>query len=168
MPSDATRDLALQNGELDMGWAHDRPVGAKDASVKGLKVLSVSRPAQRCISTSRPSRSTTCVRVIAHAIDRKAMVALLGTGVTRGDQRHPRQQPGTAKLTLPGMTSPRPRSCWPGRLLDGLTIKVIISTIPLSRSWRACGAQRLAGIALDVRLNDRHLAPAVRRICRRW
>jgi peptide/nickel transport system substrate-binding protein len=162
MPSDATRDLALQNGELDLvfGRQVDQWV-QRMRSVKGLKVLSIEPAELNALHLNIKAKPLDDIRVrqaIAHAIDRKAMVALLGTQVSReAVSVIPDSNLGTAKLTLPEYDVAKAK-----KLLaeagypDGLTIKAIISTHPtLSKIMEGLQAQlKQAGITLDMQPVD--------------
>jgi peptide/nickel transport system substrate-binding protein len=162
MPSDATRDLALQNGELDMvfGRTTDQWV-QRMRSVKGLKVLSIEPAELNALHLNIKVKPLDDLRVrqaIAHAIDRKAMVALLGTQVSReAISVIPDSNLGTAKLALPEYDVAKAK-----KLLaeagspDGLTIKAIISTHPtLSKIMEGLQAQlKAAGITLDMQPVD--------------
>lgn len=162
MPSDATRDLALQNGELDMvfGRQTDQWV-QRMRSVKGVKVVSIEPAELNALHINIKVKPLDDIRVrqaIAHAIDRKAMVALLGTQVSReAISVIPDSNLGTAKLALPAYDLAKAR-----KLLanaghpNGLTIKAIISTHPtLARIMEGVQAQlKLAGITLDMQPVD--------------
>jgi peptide/nickel transport system substrate-binding protein len=160
--SDATRDLALQNGELDMvfGRTTDQWV-QRMRSVKGVKVLSIEPAELNALHMNIKAKPLDDIRVrqaIAHAIDRKSMVALLGRQVSReAISVIPDGNLGTAKLALPPYDIAKAK-----KLLaeagypDGLTIKAIISTHPtLSKIMEGIQAQlKSAGITLDMQPVD--------------
>ena len=162
MPSDATRDLALQNGELDLvfGRTTDQWV-QRMRSVKGLKVLSIEPAELNALHLNLKAKPLDDLRVrqaIAHAIDRKAMVALLGTQVSReAISVIPDSNLGTAKLTLPEYDVAKAKKLLAeAGFPDGLTLKAIISTHPtLSKIMEGLQAQlKLAGITLDMQPVD--------------
>ena len=162
MPSDATRDLALQNGELDMvfGRTTDQWV-QRMRSLKGVKVASIEPAELNALHLNIKAKPLDDIRVrqaIVHAIDRKAMVALLGTQVSReAISVIPDGNLGIARLPLLDYDLAKAR-----KLLaeagypNGLTIKVIISTHPtLSKIMEGLQAQlNAAGITLDMQPVD--------------
>lgn len=162
MPSDATRDLALQNGELDMvfGRQTDQWV-QRMRSVKGVKVAAIEPAELNVLHLNIKAKPLDDIRVrqaIAHAIDRKGMVQLLGEQVSReAISVIPSGNLGTAPLALPAHDIAKAK-----KLLadaghpNGLTIKVIVSTHPtLSKITEGLQAQLArAGITLDMQPVD--------------
>ena len=119
--SDATRDLALQNGELDMvfGRTTDQWV-QRMRSMKGVKVLSIEPAELNALHMNIKAKPLDDIRVrqaIAHAIDRKSMVALLGTQVSReAISVIPNATSGPQSSRCPRTTSPRQEAAGRGRL----------------------------------------------------
>ncbi len=162
LPSDATRDLAFQNGEIDMmfGRQTDQWV-QRMRGLKGTTVAAIEPAELNMIHlniTAKPLDDIRIRQAIAHAIDRKAMVQLLGTEVSReAASVIPNGNLGTVALALPAYDIARAK-----KLLadaghpNGLTIKVIVSTHPtLSRITEGLQAQlRQAGITLEMQPVD--------------
>lgn len=162
MPSDATRDLALQNGELDMvfGRQTDQWV-QRMRSVKGIKVLAIEPAELNALHLNIKAKPLDDIRVrqaIAHAIDRKAMVALLGAQVSReAVSVIPDSNLGTAKLALPAYDIAKAKKLLAeAGYANGLTLKAIVSTHPtLSKITEGLQAQlKNAGITLDMQPVD--------------
>lgn len=162
MPSDATRDLALQNGEIDMAFGRqtDQWVG-RMRKLKEVKVLAIEPAELNALHLNIKAKPLDDIRVrqaIAHTIDRKAMVQLLGSLVSReAISVIPDSNLGTAKLSLPEYDIVKAK-----KLLaeagypDGLTIKAVVSTHPtLSKITEGLQAQlKAAGITLDMQPVD--------------
>jgi peptide/nickel transport system substrate-binding protein len=162
LPSDATRDLALQSGEIDMmfGRQTDQWV-QRMRGIKGITVAAIEPAELNMVNlniTAKPLDDIRVRQAIAHAIDRKAMVQLLGTEVSReAASVIPNGNLGTATLQLPAYDIARAK-----KLLadaghpNGLTIKMIVSTHPtLARITEGLQAQlRQAGITLEMQPVD--------------
>lgn len=87
IPSDASRDLAFQSGELHMIYGRqDQTWAERIAEVPGTNVV-VMAPGEMSVlhlnMTMPPLDDIRVRRAIAHAVDREAMVEFRGTDVTR-------------------------------------------------------------------------------------
>ncbi|HEY9569251.1 MAG TPA: ABC transporter substrate-binding protein [Thalassobaculum sp.] len=87
IPSDASRDLAFQSGEIDMIYGkQDQTWVERISKIPNTKVV-VMEPGEMSVlhlNMSMPPLDNILVRkAIAHAIDRKAMVQFRGEAVTR-------------------------------------------------------------------------------------
>ncbi len=162
MPSDATRDLALQNGELDMvfGRQTDQWV-ERMRKVRGVKVASTEPAELNMIHLNIEAKPLDNIRVrqaIAHAIDRKGMVQLLGSEVSReAASVVPEGNLGITKLALPAYDIAKSKKLLAeAGFPEGLTLKVIVSTHPtLAKITEGLQAQlQKAGIKLDMQPVD--------------
>jgi peptide/nickel transport system substrate-binding protein len=162
MPSDATRDLALQSGEIDMAFGRQTDQWVERMrKQEGVKVLAIEPAELNALHLNIKAKPLDDIRVrqaIAHAIDRKAMVQLLGSLVSReAISVIPDSNLGTAKLALPEYDVAKAK-----KLLaeagypNGLTIKAIVSTHPtLAKITQGLQAQlKAAGITLDMQPVD--------------
>ena len=90
---------------------------ARMRSVKGVKVASIEPAELNMLHLNIKAKPLDDIRVrqaIAHAIDRKGMVQLLGDQVSReAVSVIPNGNLGTARWRCRPMTLPRPSSCWP-------------------------------------------------------
>ena len=161
IPSDASRDLAFQSGELDMIYGRqDQTWVERTSKLPGVKVATMELAELSAIYLNTAVKPLDDIRVrqaIAHAIDRKAMVAFKGAGVSRPsvsivpsgylgtDEQAPLYpyDPEKAKKLLAEAGHP-----------NGITIKTIHTTLPGMQSViEAVQAQlKKAGINLDIEL----------------
>ena len=105
IPSDATRDLALRSGELDMVFGRQTDEWVqRTRALKGIKVAAIEPAELNALYLNIKAKPLDDIRVrqaIAHALDRKTMVQLLGSEVSReAISVIPTGNLGTAKLTL--------------------------------------------------------------------
>lgn len=162
MPSDATRDLALQSGEVDMAFGRQTDQWVdRMRKLKGVKVISIEPAELNALHLNIKAKPLDDIRVrqaIAHAIDRKAMVHLLGTLVAReAVSVLPDSNLGTATLALPDYDIAKAKKLLAEAGYGGiLTIKAIVSTHPtLSKITEGLQAQlQAAGIVLDMQPVD--------------
>lgn len=161
IPSDASRDLAFQTGEIDMIYGRqDQTWIDRIAQLPNTKVA-VMRPGEMSMislnKTMPPLDDVRVRRAIAHAIDRDAMVAFKGKDVTL-----------PAYSVVPegylGYTDDVPRyefDIEKSKALlaeaghpDGVTIKAIHTTLPgmLSTMEALQALLREAGINLEIEL----------------
>lgn len=162
IPSDATRDLALRSGELDMVFGRQADEWVqRTRDVKGIKVAAIEPAELNTLYLNVKAKPLDDIRVrqaIAHALDRKTMVQLLGSQVSReAISVIPTGNLGTAKLTLVEYNVAKVKQL----LADaghpnGLTIKVITSTHPtLAKIMEGVQGQlKQAGIVLDMQPVD--------------
>ncbi len=161
IPSDASRDLAFQAGELDMIYGKQEQTWVdRTAKLPGVKVAKVELAELSAIylnTTVKPLDDIRVRQAIAHAIDRNGMVAFKGAGVSRPsvsivpsgylgtDEKAPlyAYDPEKAKKLLAEAGYP-----------NGITIKTIHTTLPGMQSViEAVQAQfKKANINLDVEL----------------
>jgi peptide/nickel transport system substrate-binding protein len=175
IPSDATRDLALRSGELDMVFGRQTDEWVqRTRALKGIKVAAIEPAELNALYLNIKAKPLDDIRVrqaIAHALDRKTMVQLLGSEVSReAISVIPTGNLGTAELTLAEYDVPKAK-----RLLadagypNGLTIKVIISTHPtLAKIMEGVQGQlnRPASRSTCSRSTIRHGTSRSARICR--
>jgi peptide/nickel transport system substrate-binding protein len=87
IPSDASRDLAFQSGELDMIYGRQDETWVDRISQVPGTVVTVMSPGEMSVlslnMTMPPLDDVRVRRAIAHALDRDAMVAFRGPSVTR-------------------------------------------------------------------------------------
>jgi peptide/nickel transport system substrate-binding protein len=163
IPSDATRDLAFRNGEIDMvfGRQTDQWV-TRTRALPGVKVVAMEPAELNMLHlnvTAKPLDDIRVRQAVAHAIDRKAMVQFSGPEATReAVSVIPNGNLGTnpnaplAPYDLAKAKALLAEAGYP----DGVTIKSIASTLPvLARLSEALQAQlRKAGITLDLQPVD--------------
>ncbi|MFI5012196.1 MAG: ABC transporter substrate-binding protein [Hyphomicrobiales bacterium] len=161
IPSDASRDLALQSGELDMIYGkQDQSWVDRTKQLPGVKVVAME-PAEMSTLflnvTVKPLDEIRVREAVAYAIDRKAIVAFKGVGTSReavsvvpsgylGTDEHAPlfpYDPAKAKELLKEAGYPA-----------GLTIKTIHTTLTGMETFiEAIQAQlKKVGINLDVQL----------------
>jgi peptide/nickel transport system substrate-binding protein len=161
IPSDATRDLAFQSGEIDLIYGKQDQTWAERIKKLPGVVVNVMEPAE--LSSlylnikSKPLDDLRVRQAIAYAIDRKGLVDLKGSLITRpsvsvvpsgyfGTDEAAPQYPydiAKAKALLAEAGYP-----------NGVTIKTIHTTLPgMQSTIEAVQAQlKKAGINLDVEL----------------
>ena len=161
IPSDASRDLAFQNRELDINYGRAQTAWIERTQRLPNVIVDVFEPAELAIlniNTRQPPFDDIRVRrAIAHAIDRSELVRWRGEAVAReGQSLVPRGYLGfTADVPLPGFDQARARS-----LLaeaghpNGFTVRVIHTQLPEMLSAMQVVQQQLrrVGITLDLQV----------------
>ncbi|MBI3711105.1 MAG: polyamine ABC transporter substrate-binding protein [Proteobacteria bacterium] len=159
IPSDASRDLAFQSGEVDMIYGRqDEAWATRIKQVPGT-VVSVMEPGEMSVLSlnmkSKPLDDIRVRRAFAHAIDRKAMVEFRGALATRASYSVvPEGYLGFSR----DVPTPEFNIAKAKQLLaeagykDGVTIKAIHTTLPgmLSTIEAAQAHLRKAGINLQI------------------
>jgi peptide/nickel transport system substrate-binding protein len=161
IPSDSSRDLAFQSGELDMIYGkQDQAWVDRTKQLPGVKVAAME-PAEMSTLylnvTAKPLDDIRVRQAIAYGIDRKAIVAFKGAGTSRAavsvvpsgylgtDEKAPLLpfDPAKSKELLKEAGFP-----------NGLTIKTIHTTLPGMETFiEAIQAQlKKVGINLDIEL----------------
>ncbi|MEY8827179.1 ABC transporter substrate-binding protein [Sedimentitalea sp. XS_ASV28] len=159
IPSDASRDLAFQSGEIDMIYGkQDQTWSERISKLPGTKIA-VMKPGEMSVlhlnMTMPPLDDIRVRKAFAHAINRDAMVQFKGPDVTlpaispvpEGNMGYTDQVPTydynieTAKALLAEAGYP-----------DGVTIKAIHTTLPgmLSTMEAAQSMLRDAGINMEI------------------
>jgi len=161
IPSDASRDLAFQSGELDLIYGRQEQTWVERvAKLPGARVATMELAELSALYLNVRAKPLDDIRVrqaIAHAIDRSALVAFKGAATSRaavsivpsgylGTDEHASLYPHDiekAKQLLAEAGYP-----------DGVTIKTIHTTLPsMQKVIEAVQAQlRKARITLDVEL----------------
>ncbi|HVE48772.1 MAG TPA: ABC transporter substrate-binding protein [Casimicrobiaceae bacterium] len=161
IPSDATRDLAFQSGELDLIYGkQDQTWVERMRKIPGA-VVGVMEPAEMSglyLNTkAKPLDDLRVRQAIAHAIDRKGLVDLKGSLVSRPtvsvvpsgylgtDEKAPLYPHDIAKAKALLAEAGYP---------NGVTVKTIHTTLPgMQSTIEAVQAQlKKAGITLDIEL----------------
>ena len=158
IPSDATRDLAFQSGEVDMIFGQQTDAWVKRMRQSGKAKVVAMEPAELTSlylnTTVKPLNDPRVRQAFLLAIDRKALVQFLGADAAREPTSViPRGNLGATTLNLPAADVARAK-----KLLadagypNGVTVKAIQSTHPaLMRIMEAVQGQlRNAGINLDI------------------
>ena len=161
IPSDATRDLALQSGEVDMIYGkQDQTWVERMRKLAGIKV-GVMEPAEMSViylnTKSKPLDDIRVRQALAHAVDGKGLVAFRGALVSRPavsvvpsgylgtNEKAPLFEHSVekAKALLKAAGYP-----------NGVTIKTIHTTLPgMQAAIEAVQAQvKKSGINLDIQL----------------
>jgi peptide/nickel transport system substrate-binding protein len=161
VPSDASRDLAFQSGELDMIYGkQDQSWVDRTKQTPGVKVLAMEPGELSTLFLNITGKPLDDIRVreaIAYGIDRKAIVAFKGAGTSReavsvvpsgylGTDEHAPlfpYDPAKAKALLKEAGYP-----------DGVTVKTIHTTLTGMETFiEAIQAQlKKIGVNLDVQL----------------
>jgi peptide/nickel transport system substrate-binding protein len=162
IPSDATRDLAFQSGEVDMIFGQQTDAWVKRMTeTKGVEVHAMEPAELSSLYLNRTIPPLDDIRVrqaFLYAIDRKEFAQFIGSKVAREPiSVIPRGNIGTATLDLPAVNIEKAEE-----LLreaghpDGITVKSIASTHPaLLRIIQAAQGQlRKAGINLELETVD--------------
>ncbi|TQF78212.1 polyamine ABC transporter substrate-binding protein [Elioraea sp. Yellowstone] len=161
IPSDASRDLAFQNRELDINYGRAQTAWIERTRRLPNVVVDVFEPAELAIlniNTRQPPFDDIRVRrAVAHAIDRSELVRWRGEAVAReGQSLVPRGYLGfTPDVPLPGFDQARARS-----LLaeaghpNGISVRVIHTQLPEMLSAMQVVQQQLrrVGITLDLQV----------------
>jgi peptide/nickel transport system substrate-binding protein len=161
IPSDATRDLAFQSGEVDMMFGQQTDAWAKRMrGTKGVKVVAME-PAELSNLylniTVKPLNDVRVRQAILYAIDRKALAQFLGAESNRAPQSViPVGNLGTAKFDLPYDPAKAKKLLAEAGYLNGVAIKSVQSTHPalLRIAEAAQGQLRKAGIDLQLETVD--------------
>jgi len=159
IPSDATRDLAFQSGEVDMVFGRQTNQWVERTKKVPGAVVVAMEPAelnQIYLNTSQPPLDDIRVRqAIAHAINREEMVAFTGDEVAREavsiipqGNLGLNRSPGLLDYNIDRAKQLLAEAGFP----NGVTIKSVQSTLPvLLRIGEAVQAQlRKAGIELEL------------------
>lgn len=161
IPSDATRDLAFQSGEIDLMYGKQDQTWVERVRKLPGTIVGVMEPAELSglyLNTkAKPLDDIRVRQAIAHAIDRKGVVDLKGALVSRpavsvvpsgylGTDENAPQYPydiAKAKALLAAAGYP-----------NGVTVKTIHTTLPgMQSTIEAVQAQlKKAGITLDIEL----------------
>jgi peptide/nickel transport system substrate-binding protein len=161
IPSDASRDLAFQNRELDINYGRADQTWVNRTRQIPNTVVDVFEPGELAIlnlNTRQPPFNDIRVRqAVAHAVNRPELVRFRGTDVSReGQSLVPRGYLGfTADVGLPQHDAARTRA-----LLaeaghpNGLTVRVIHTQLPEMLNMMQVVQQQLrrAGITLDLQV----------------
>jgi peptide/nickel transport system substrate-binding protein len=161
IPSDASRDLAFQNRELDLNYGRADQVWVNRTRQLPGVTVDVFEPAELTIlnlNTSMPPFNDIRIRrALAHAVNRPEIVRWRGPDVSReGQSLVPRGYLGfTADNGLPQHDPARARALLAeAGFPNGITIKVIHTQLPESISGMQVLQQQLrrAGITLDLQV----------------
>jgi peptide/nickel transport system substrate-binding protein len=161
IPSDASRDLAFQNRELDVNYGRSDQTWINRTRQLPNTVVDVFEPGELAIlnlNTRQPPFNDIRVRqALAHAVNRAELVRFRGQDVSReGQSLVPRGYLGfAAQADLPGPDIARTR-----QLLaeaghpNGITIRVIHTQLPEMLTMMQVVQQQLrrAGITLDLQV----------------
>lgn len=161
IPSDATRDLAMQSGEVDMIYGkQDQTWVQRMRRLEGVKV-GVMEPAEMSALyiniNAKPLDDIRVRKALAHAIDRSAIVAFKGALVSReAVSVVPKGYLGTMEnaplydYSIEKSKALLKEAGYP----DGVTIKIIHTTLPgMQASIEAVQAMvKKGGINLDIQL----------------
>lgn len=157
VPSDATRDLAFQSGEIDMIFGQQTDAWAKRMrQTSGVKMAAME-PAELSSFylniTAKPLDDIRVRQAILHAIDRKALAQFLGSEGNREPVSVvPNGNLGAATFPLPYDPDKAKKLLAEAGHPNGVTIKSVQSTHPaLMRIAEAAQGQlRKVGIALEL------------------
>lgn len=162
MPSDATRDLAFQSGEVDMVFGRQdsqwvsRTSGLPDVTVAAMEPSVLN--ALHLNMTSKPLDDLRVRQAILHAIDRDQMVQFLGSQVSRPPiSVIPGSDLGVVDVNLPTYDPEKARNLLAeAGYPNGLTLKVVQSSIPVHLRVMEVVQAQLAkvGINLDLEVVD--------------
>jgi peptide/nickel transport system substrate-binding protein len=161
IPSDASRDLAFQNRELDLNYGRADQVWVNRTRQLPGVTVDVFEPAELTIlnlNTSMPPFNDIRIRrALAHAVNRPEIVRWRGPDVSReGQSLVPRGYLGfTADNGLPQHDPARARALLAeAGFPNGITIKVIHTQLPEMLSGMQVLQQQLrrAGITLDLQV----------------
>jgi peptide/nickel transport system substrate-binding protein len=162
IPSDATRDLALQSGEVDMMFGQQTDAWVKRMrATAGVKVIAME-PAELTSlylnMTVKPLDDLRVRQAFLYAIDRKSLVQFLGADAAREPVSVvPKGNLGMAALPLPNYDVAKAKQLLADAgYPNGITVKSIASTYPsLLRIMEAAQGQlRKAGINVELETVD--------------
>lgn len=162
IPSDATRDLAFQAGEIDMMFGQQTDQWVKRIRAGGGAKVVPMEPAELSNlylnTTVKPLDDIRVRQAFLYAIDRKAMAQFLGADVSREPVSIiPKGNLGTADQPLPGYDVARAKKLLADAgFPNGITVKSVASTYPsLLRIMEAVQGQlRRAGINVELETVD--------------
>jgi len=161
MPSDASRDLAFQSGELDLNYGRADQAWVNRTKALPHTIVDVFEPAEEgqlhLNMTVKPLDDIRVRQAIAYAINRLELVRWRGADVSREAQSVvPRGYLGfTADNGLPGNDVEKAKALLKqAGYADGLTIKMIQSQLPeMLTAAQVFQAQlKRAGINLDMQV----------------
>jgi peptide/nickel transport system substrate-binding protein len=160
IPSDASRDLAFQNRELDVNYGRSDQTWINRTRQLPNTIVDVFEPGELAILNLNTRQAPfTDIRVrqaVAHAVNRAELIRFRGADVTReGQSLVPRGYLGFAQQSLPGPDIARARA-----LLaeaghpNGVTIRVVHTQLPEMLNMMQVVQQQLrrAGITLDLQV----------------
>jgi len=159
IPSDSTRDLAYQSGEIDMIYGKQDQTWAERIKTVPNTKLAVLEPGEMGVlhlnMNQKPLDNPLVRRALAHAIDKKVLVKFKGESVTKAS---PSVVPeGHLGFTADVPSYPYDVAKAKALLAEagypnGVTIKVIQTTLPamLSTMEALQAMVKKAGITLDV------------------
>ncbi len=161
IPSDASRDLAFQNGELDLNYGRADQAWVNRTKSQPHTIVDVFEPAEEgelhLNTTAKPLDDIRVRQAIAYAINRPELVRWRGTDVSREAQSVvPRGYLGfTADNGLVSNNIDKAKSLLKeAGYPDGVTIKMIQSQLPemLSAAQVFQAQLKRAGINLDMQI----------------
>jgi len=159
IPSDSTRDLAYQSGEIDMIYGKQDQTWAERIKTVPNTKLAVLEPGEMGVlhlnMNQKPLDNPLVRRALAHAIDKKVLVKFKGEAVTKLSQSVvPEGHLGyTADVpSYPYDIAKAKALLAEAGYPNGVTIKVIQTTLPamLSTMEALQAMVKKAGITLDV------------------
>ena len=161
IPSDASRDLAYQNRELDVNYGRADQTWVNRTRALPNTVVDVFEPGELAIlnlNTRQPPFNDIRVRqALAHAVNRAELVRFRGQDVSReGQSLVPRGYQGfTADVGLLGFDQGRARALLAeAGYPNGLTVRVIHTQLPEMLNLMQVVQQQLrrSGITLDLQV----------------
>ena len=161
MPSDASRDLAFQSGELDVNYGRADQTWVNRTKALPNTVLDIFEPAEEAQlhmnTKTKPFDDIRVRQAVAYAVNRAELVQWRGKDVSREAQSVvPRGYLGfTADNGLPGHDLAKAKALLAeAGYKDGLTVKVIQSQLPeMLTAMQVFQAQlKRAGINLDLQV----------------
>ena len=161
IPSDASRDLAFQNGELDLNYGRADQIWVNRTKSEKNTVVDIFEPAEEAQlylnTTTKPFDDLRVRQAVAYAVNRPELVRWRGADVSRAAQSVvPRGYLGfTAENGLPGNDIAKAKALLTeAGYPDGVTVKVIQSQLPeMLNAMQVFQAQlKRAGITLDIQV----------------
>lgn len=161
VPSDSTRDLAFQSGEIDMIFGQQTDAWAKRMrQTPGVKMVAME-PAELSSFylniTAKPLDDLRVRQALLHAIDRKALAQFLGSEGNREPVSVvPNGNLGVALFSLPYDPDKAKKLLAEAGYPNGVTVKSVQSTHPaLMRIAEAAQGQlRKVGVTLELETVD--------------